>query len=71
MNLQELELAVTRLSAAELNLFQQWFDEFMADAWDRQIEEDIRDGRLDDAGRKANEDFEQGLCTPLFALLPI
>lgn len=65
MSLQELESAVAKLSPDELSAFTRWFEEFMADAWDQQIEEDIRAGRLDEAGRKADEDFEAGRCTPL------
>ena len=42
-----------------------WFEEFLAEQWDRQIEADILAGRLDAAGRGAEEDFEAGRCTPL------
>jgi hypothetical protein len=42
-----------------------WFEEFLADAWDRQIEADIATGRLEDAGLKADADFDAGRCTPL------
>ena len=65
MSLQELESAVARLSRDELAAFSQWFEEFIADAWDRQIEDDVRAGRLDRAGAKADEDFESGRCKPL------
>jgi hypothetical protein len=34
-------------------------------AWDHQIEADIRAGRLDEAGRRADADFEAGRCKPL------
>jgi len=65
MSLQDLESAVSRLSPPELTAFSQWFEEFLADAWDRQIEKDVRAGRLDEAGGKADEHFEAGRCTPL------
>ena len=65
MGIQELESAVARLSPPELTAFSRWFEEFLADARDRRIEEDIRAGRLDEAGRKAIEDFEAGRCNPL------
>lgn len=64
MSLQELETAIASLSPAELSAFSAWFEEFLAEAWDRRIEEDIREGRLDEACRKADEDFEAGRCTP-------
>jgi hypothetical protein len=65
MSLQELESAVTRLPEADLAAFTRWFEEYLADAWDRRIEADIQAGRLDEAGRRADADFEAGRCTPL------
>ena len=60
MSLQELETAITQLPAEELTAFAQWFEEYLADAWDRRIEADIRAGRLDEAGRRADADFDAG-----------
>jgi hypothetical protein len=65
MSLKELEAAVEQLPQADLTAFAAWFDEYLADAWDRRIESDIKAGRLDAAGRKADEDYEAGRCTPL------
>jgi hypothetical protein len=65
MSLQELESEITKLTQDELFTFARWFDEYRADAWDRQIESDIRSGRLDAAGRRADADFESGRCSPL------
>lgn len=65
MSLNELETAVTRLPEEELAAFARWFEEYLADAWDRRIEADIKAGRLDDAGRRADADFEAGRCKPL------
>ena len=36
-----------------------------ADAWDKQIEEDIKAGRLDRLGEKALEDLRAGRCKDL------
>ena len=47
MSVKELQSAVSQLSAEELDHFWRWFEEFMADQWDRQIEADILAGRLD------------------------
>jgi hypothetical protein len=63
--LSELETAVTRLPPDELASFIRWFEEFIADAWDRQIEADIRAGRLDEHGRRADSEFEAGRAKPL------
>ena len=65
MSLKELESAVAQLPADELSVFARWFEEYLADAWDRRIEADIQAGRLDEAGRRADADFEAGRCKPL------
>ena len=65
MSVDDLESAISRLSAEDLARFSAWFEEFMADQWDLQIEQDIKVGRLDAAGKRADEDFEAGRCTPL------
>ena len=65
MSIEELESVVTSLPAAELARFSQWFEEFMADQWDRQIEQDVAEGRLNEALKKADDHFESGRCTPL------
>jgi hypothetical protein len=65
MSVDELESAVSRLSRDDVARFSDWFESFIADQWDRQIEADIAGGRLDAAGKKADEDFEAGRCTPL------
>ncbi len=65
MSLQELESTVMRLPDTELATFARWFEEFLAESWDRRIEADIQAGRLDEAGRRAVADFDAGRCTPL------
>jgi hypothetical protein len=65
MSLQELEAAVTQLPAEELFVFAPWFEEYLADAWDRRTEADIQARRLDEAGCCADADFEARRCKPL------
>ena len=65
MSVQDLEIAVSRLSKAELAAFAQWFEEYLADEWDRRIEADIRAGRFAPAGKRAKADYEAGRCTLL------
>ena len=64
MKIEELQSAVSQLPAQDLDRFSQWFEEFLADEWDRRIEADAVAGRLDRAGRLADEDFEAGRCSP-------
>jgi len=65
MTLHEIEKAVSRLSPHDLTQFSEWFEEYRAEAWDRQIERDVRSGRLDEAIRQADDDFKSGRYTPL------
>ncbi|CAN5183656.1 hypothetical protein BH23GEM4_BH23GEM4_20350 [soil metagenome] len=65
MSIQELEVAVAQLDRDELARFAEWFEEYRADQWDRQIEADVAAGRLDALGRQADEDFEAGRATAL------
>jgi hypothetical protein len=65
MSVEELQHTISELSQEDLASFSHWFEEFMADQWDREIQADILAGRLDEAGRRADEDFDAGRCTPL------
>lgn len=65
MSIEELESVVSGLPAPELARFSEWFEEFMADQWDRQIEQDVLAGRLDAAIRRADDHYDAGRCTPL------
>jgi hypothetical protein len=65
MSIQDLETAVSQLSKEELARFSQWFEEYVADQWDRQIEADALAGRFDGAGQRAKAEFDAGRCTPL------
>lgn len=58
MTIEELEIGVAGLAADELALFAQWFDEFRAEQWDRQIEADILAGKIEAAGKRADDYFE-------------
>jgi hypothetical protein len=65
MSVEELETAVSKLSREELSRFSQWFEEYLADVWDEQIERDALAGKFDKFCDEADEDFETGRCTPL------
>ena len=59
----EIEDAVRRLSPEDLAAFREWFVQLDAEAWDRQIEDDVAAGRLDSLAEEALEDLRQGRCT--------
>jgi hypothetical protein len=55
--IERIERDVQALAPDELAAFRKWFREFDAAAWDRQIEDDVRSGKLDalaDAALKAS-----------------
>ena len=57
---EKLEHEIRGLSAQELTRFREWFVAFDAAAWDRQIEEDAKAGRLDSAADAAIADHRAG-----------
>ena len=57
---EQLESQIKQLSPTELASFREWFREFDAEAWDRQIESDIHAGKLDKIANKAIEDYKAG-----------
>ncbi len=65
MSLDELENAVAGLSANELERFRAWFAGFDADAWDRQLEKDVADGKLDALADQALHEHREGKTTEL------
>jgi hypothetical protein len=50
---EELEKKVEGLSPTELSLFREWFATFDAELWDRQLESDVAEGKLDDLADQA------------------
>ena len=65
MSIEELESFVSSLPAPELARFSRWFEEFVAEHWDREIEQDLTAGRLDAALKRADDHYEAGCCTTL------
>jgi len=65
----EIQQAITRLSAAEQRQLARWFEEALEDAWDAQIEEDFKAGRLNDLITQAEADIAAGRVKPLDEVL--
>jgi len=65
MDVKEIESAIAQLPPAELAELAKWFEEFQAQVWDEQIEQDMKAGRLDAPLKQAEMDFERGQCEPL------
>lgn len=72
MSIVEIKKAVQKLSVAEMDELTRWMneqrvkaEEAEADAWDKQIEEDAKSGRLDDFMAKARAEIKAGRVRPL------
>ena len=63
--IEELEQKVQALSPEELAQFREWFLEFDWAAWDRQLERDVRAGKLNAMAEKALRDHAAGKTKPL------
>ncbi len=64
-DIEELEAVVINLPADKLFQFSQWFEEFMAEQWDKKIEADILAGRLDKIAQQVDDHFNAGRVQPL------
>ena len=56
----EIAGAVKRLPKKDLARFRQWFAEYDAQVWDRQLESDVAAGRLDALVREAKREHRAG-----------
>ena len=63
--LDDIEDAIRQLPPEDLDAFRDWFSEFDAAAWDRQIEDGAAVGRLDALAAEALEDLRAGRCSDL------
>lgn len=62
---ERIKEAIRQISPEELAAFRAWFAEFHAAVWDRQLEEDVAAGRLDQLAEEALRDLREGRCTAL------
>ena len=60
---EKIKQAVCQLSSKDLGEFRTWFAEFDWSVWDRQVEQDVDEGRLDALASEALRDLHQGRCT--------
>jgi hypothetical protein len=59
-DIKAIESAVAALPADKLAEFRQWFADLDGAAWDRQIEQDARGGKLDGLAAEALADYGNG-----------
>ena len=63
--IEQIERQIQQLTAEELAALRDWFATFDAEAWDRQMEADARDGKLDRLAEAALGDHAAGRSTEL------
>lgn len=63
--LEALEREVQQLPPEELAAFREWFAEYDWGVWDRQIERDSAEGKLDALAAEALAESERGETTDL------
>ncbi len=57
---EQLEKRIQNLPPEQLARFRGWFIEFDAQVWDRQIEADLKAGKLDRLIEEARADYKAG-----------
>ena len=64
-NIEDLERQIRGLSPAQLVAFREWFAEFDAAAWDHQLEADVKAGKLEALGDRAQKAHAVGASSKL------
>jgi hypothetical protein len=65
MTVEEIENLITQLPQKQLKKFRTWYEKFDADAWEKQIENDVVSGKLDDIAAIAIAEHKEGLSRKL------
>jgi hypothetical protein len=68
-SLPEIEAAIMQLSEGEIRDLSNWLQEYLNDAWDKQIEADTKSGRLNQLIQRAKADIEANRVKPLDEIL--
>jgi len=63
--LEKIEQDIASLSKSDLQKLSDWLEEYKADLWDKQIEDDAKSGKLDKLFAEAEADIAVGKIRPL------
>ena len=63
--IENLEEQIRALSPEEFARFREWFAQFDAEVWDRQLEADVKAGKLDKLAERALQADAAGQSTEL------
>jgi hypothetical protein len=64
-SVQDIEVAIEQLDDRSLGQLSGWFEDYLAEKWERRFADDVNAGKLDKLGEAADRAFEQGKCRPL------
>ena len=65
MSVDQIQQAITNLSAEEYKQLSTWLKDHDFERWDKQIETDVNAGRLDNLIDEAKREYQAGLTSPL------
>ena len=65
MSIAEIESAIAQLPAKEFAELMAWLQKHYNNMWDKQIEDDLAAGRLDNLIADAEDEYRQGSARPL------
>ena len=60
ISVEEIQNLVSQLPNKQLKKFRAWYQEFDSNTWEKQIEQDVLSGALDDLAKKAIADHKAG-----------
>jgi carbon monoxide dehydrogenase subunit G len=62
LTLEQIEFAILQLSPDEYKKLIEWFADLDYQRWDKQLEKDIVDGKLEALAQEAIAEFKAGHC---------
>ncbi len=65
MSVKEIEAAIAQLSPPDLAELAAWFADYHNQVWDRQLEQDLDSGRLDNLLNEVEAEYKSGQAKPL------
>ena len=63
--LEKIEQEIASLDPKDVRKLADWLDEYKSDLWDRQIEADVKAGKLDKLAENALKEIAAGRVRPL------
>ena len=60
--IEQIEAAILTLPSNEFDRLRKWLSDVDYQRWDKQLEEDINEGKLDALAEEAIADFAAGRC---------